>query len=549
MSLVANNAENGCSTLDVQSEPASRDHLAWIRAASRDWPSLIVQGKSLALLELMLRGAMDSHCKFMTSVEDESVRCDGRLPDGTPWLAALLLPVPKSLAATLQPRDFLALRDTEGVMLAALRVDEVWNGGNQTTEWDASGNQAFLAGRVIGIQQPVHYSFRPYRQTAADLRLELFADGLPRPIAFVTARPIHRATFDALMKIARHAGRRVLIIGAVPVDSDTREFHSTVRCWLHVVERSAGLLRLSLWPIPDPLTVEGLFLATLVAQSSGCKSFLVENCPEPIREKLSSSTGLPVRNLQSEDVDDGEALDPHTEVITCLREGRPVPASVTFPEVARELSSVHRSPEAQGVTVFFTGLSGSGKSTIANALQDALLARGSRSVTLLDGDVVRQHLSSELGFSREHRELNVTRIGFVAMEIAKHGGIAICAPIAPYEELRARVRRMIEPHGIFVLVYVSTPLEVCEQRDRKGLYARARHGLIENFTGISDVYEAPGNADVVIDTSVLNPSEAAELILSWLVARGCLAADSKQSDADYPALEQARAAAAATNRI
>ncbi|HME01076.1 MAG TPA: adenylyl-sulfate kinase, partial [Terriglobia bacterium] len=174
----------------------------------------------------------------------------------------------------------------------------------------------------------------------------------------------------------------------------------------------------------------------------------------------------------------------------------------------------------QGFTVFFTGLSGSGKSTIANVLRTKFLEMGGRPVTLLDGDIVRKHLSSELGFSKEHRDINIRRIGFVASEITKNGGIAICAPIAPYDSIRKEVRAMIQPLGGFILVHLSTSLETCEARDRKGLYAKARAGLVKEFTGISDPYESPTDAEVVIDTSELSPEEAAQEIFLHLERQG-----------------------------
>jgi sulfate adenylyltransferase len=177
---------------------------------------------------------------------------------------------------------------------------------------------------------------------------------------------------------------------------------------------------------------------------------------------------------------------------------------------------------AQGFSVFLTGLSGSGKSTIARALRAALTEQTGRPVTLLDGDTVRRHLSSELGFSREHRDLNVLRIGWVASEIVRHGGIAICAPIAPYDAVRREVRRMIEPVGGFLLVHVATPLETCEARDRKGLYARARAGQIPNFTGVSDPYEPPADAALTIDTRETPVDVACALIVARLTSEGYL---------------------------
>jgi sulfate adenylyltransferase len=209
-----------------------------------------------------------------------------------------------------------------------------------------------------------------------------------------------------------------------------------------------------------------------------------------------------------------------TELRQRLNEGREIPAWFTYPEVAQELRRSYPPRHQQGFTVFFTGLSGSGKSTIANVLLIKFLAVGGRPVTILDGDLVRKHLSSELGFSKEHRDINIRRIGYVASEITKNGGIAICAPIAPYEAVRQQVRALIEPVGGFVLVHVSTPLEVCEQRDRKGLYAKARAGIVKEFTGISDPYEAPEKADVVLNTADLSPEEAAQEIILHLEQQG-----------------------------
>jgi sulfate adenylyltransferase len=207
-----------------------------------------------------------------------------------------------------------------------------------------------------------------------------------------------------------------------------------------------------------------------------------------------------------------------------LADGSEIPEWFSFPEVAAELRRSHPPRYKQGFTVFFTGLSGAGKSTIANVLLVRLLEMGGRPVTLLDGDIVRKNLSSELGFSKEHRDINIRRIGFVASEITKNGGIALCAPIAPYESVRQEVRQMIQPVGGYVLVYVATPLDVCESRDRKGLYAKARAGIIKEFTGISDPYEAPANAELVIDTTQVAPEEAAQQIILYLEREGYIAA-------------------------
>ncbi len=209
-----------------------------------------------------------------------------------------------------------------------------------------------------------------------------------------------------------------------------------------------------------------------------------------------------------------------TELRRRLQEGLEIPEWFSFPDVVTELRRTHPPRHKQGFTVFFTGLSGSGKSTIANALMSKLMEIGGRQITLLDGDIVRKNLSSELGFSKEHRDLNIQRIGFVASEITKNGGIAICAPIAPYTSTRRYVRDLIEPVGGFVEIHVSTPLEICEERDRKGLYALARAGKIKEFTGISDPYETPENPEMAIDTIGISPDLAAHRILVKLESMG-----------------------------
>jgi sulfate adenylyltransferase len=213
-----------------------------------------------------------------------------------------------------------------------------------------------------------------------------------------------------------------------------------------------------------------------------------------------------------------------TELRRRLAAGRELPPWFTFPEVARELQRRYPPRHRQGLTVFFTGLSGSGKSTLARILHVRFLEENDRPVTLLDGDVVRTHLSSELGFSKEHRDINIRRIGFVASEITKNGGIALCAPIAPYDAVRKEVRALVEAWGGFVLIHLSTPLSVCEERDRKGLYAKARAGIVPQFTGVSDPYEPPRDADVVLDTTDMTPEEAAQTIILHLEREGYIGA-------------------------
>ena len=221
------------------------------------------------------------------------------------------------------------------------------------------------------------------------------------------------------------------------------------------------------------------------------------------------------------DEEEGQSIS-FAEVRRRLEEDLDFPDWFASPAVIDQLRKRYPPRHEQGFTVFFTGLSGSGKSTVANALRVKLMELGDRPVTLLDGDVVRKNLSSELTFSKAHRDLNILRLGFVAAEITKNGGIAICAPIAPYSATRRKVREEIEPLGAFVEVHVSTPLEVCEARDRKGLYAKARAGLIKEFTGIDDPYEEPAKPELRIATVDISPDEAAHQVLLKLESLGLI---------------------------
>ena len=229
---------------------------------------------------------------------------------------------------------------------------------------------------------------------------------------------------------------------------------------------------------------------------------------------------LPVSTDREQKLESSDYTD--AQLKKDLAMGEEIPAWFSFPEVVRDLRKAYPPRSRQGFTLFFTGLSGSGKSTLAKIIYAKLVEAGGRPVTLLDGDIVRLHLSSELGFSKEHRYMNVNRIGYVASEITKNRGVAICAPIAPYTAMRRSVREMIEPHGAFIEIHVATPLETCEARDRKGLYAKARSGEIPEFTGISDPYEIPEHPELRVDTTGLTPMEAAQDIYLYLLREGYL---------------------------
>jgi sulfate adenylyltransferase len=328
---------------------------------------------------------------------------------------------------------------------------------------------------------------------------------------------MHRAEQEFTQKIAHELNAGLLIAPAVGLpDAGEADHYTRVRCLQAAAGHcSPGRAILCLVPI-DPARAGDALLQAIVLKNYGCSHLVAGDDYQALSERK-NDTGVEPVHLEI-----SEQAPPPTiaQLKEYLGRDREIPAQQSFPEVIYELKRTYPPRSKQGFTVFFTGLPSAGKSTIANVLLVKLMEMGFLPVTLLDGDIVRRHLSSELGFSREHRDINIRRIGFVASEITKNGGIAICAPIAPYESVREEVRQMIAPRGGFVLVHVATPLSTCEERDRKGLYVKAREGLIKEYTGISDPYEAPQNANLTIDTSELTPEECAGRVIAYLEEQG-----------------------------
>jgi sulfate adenylyltransferase len=501
-----------------------------------------------------------------------------RLTDGTLWPIPIVLDIDEETAQKIKESERIALRDPEGVMLAVLTVEELWKADRRneaksvygTTNEEHPGvshltrqtNDWYVGGTLEGVQIPEHFDFLPLRLTPHELRTEFSKMGWRRIIAFQTRNPMHRAHFELTMRAVKEQEANLLIHPVVGLTKPGDVDHYTrVRCYQalqpHYPPHTA---KLSLLPLAMRMAGprEALWHA-IIRRNYGCTHLVVgrdhagpgsDSSGKPfygpydaqeLLEKHGEEIGIQIVPFQMMVyVRDHDAYEPVDEVEegtktfsisgTELRErlarGAGIPEWFTFPEVAEELRKTHPPRTRQGFTVFFTGLSGAGKSTLAKALQVKLLETGGRPVTLLDGDIVRKNLSSELGFSKEHRDINIRRIGFVASEITKNGGIALCAPIAPYDSVRKEVRSVVEPGGGFIMVYVATPLEVCEQRDRKGLYAKARAGIIKEFTGISDPYESPADADLAIDTTDITPDEAALEILLHLEHEGYIGGDS-----------------------
>jgi sulfate adenylyltransferase len=564
------------------------DRAAELKDASRDWPSWDLTERQVCDLDLLVNGGFSPLTGFMTRADCDSVVETMRLVDGTLWPIPITLDVTEELAKKLAPGSHLALRDAEGVMLAVLHVEDVWQPDKEREAVKVFGpidrvprpasrapllaehpavaylmNRAhpwYVGGRVEALAPPVHYDYPRLRRTPAELRDEFGKLGWRKVVAFQTRNPMHRAHQELTLRAAKEVQASLLIHPVVGMTKPGDVDHYTrVRCYQALLQHyPRNTAMLSLLPLAMRMggPREAIWHA-IIRKNHGCTHLIVG------RDHAgpgSDSAGTPFYGpydaqelLSRHEEELGVAMVPFkmmvylpeedryqpedevaegvktlsisgTELRERLQDGRDIPEWFTYPEVVAELRRSHPPRHKQGFTVFFTGLSGSGKSTIANVLLVKLLEMGGRPVTLLDGDLVRKHLSSELGFSKEHRNINIRRIGFVASEITKNGGIAICAPIAPYDAIRKENRALIEKGGGHILVHMATPVEVCEQRDRKGLYAKARAGILKEFTGVSDPYEEPEDAEVVIDTTQVTPEEAAQQIVLYLEKEGYVGA-------------------------
>jgi sulfate adenylyltransferase len=549
-----------------------------LKAHSREWPSWDLTARQICDLELLMNGGFSPLTGFMTKADYDGVCKDMRLATGVLWPIPITLDVTEDFAKKLTAgTSKVALRDGEGVMLAVLHVEEVWQADRAaeakavfgtTSKAHPGANYAinianpwYVGGRIEGLQLPSHYDFRSLRLTPTELRAEFARLGWRKVVAFQTRNPMHRAHVELTFRAAKQVEANLLINPSVgmtkPGDVD---YFTRVRCYQLLLPKfPQGTVELSLLPLAMRMggPREAIWHA-LIRKNYGCTHFIVGrdhagpgSDPETkkpfygpyeaqeLYKKHEADIGVIMVHfnmmvyLEDQDkyVPDNEVKPGDkvlnisgTELRDRLNEGRDIPAWFTYPEVVKELRRSFPPRAKQGVTIFFTGLSGSGKSTIANVLLTKFLEVGGRPVTILDGDLVRKNLSSELGFSKEHRDINIRRIGYVASEITKNGGIAICAPIAPYEATRQYVREQIEPHGGFILVHIATSVDVCEQRDRKGLYAKARAGILKEFTGISDPYEVPVKAEVTINTGELSPEEAAQEIILHLEREGFIGA-------------------------
>ncbi len=525
-------------------------------------------------LELIMNGGFYPLDGFLRQKDYEEVVENMRLDNGKIWPIPITLDVSKEFADTVKTKQDIALRDQEGVILAILSISDKWmpNKKREAEKVFGSDDAAhpgvhylknlagpiYLGGKITGIQKPVHYDFRGRRNTPNELRSYFQKLGWNKIVAFQTRNPLHRAHQELTFRAAKEVQANLLIHPVVGMTKPGDVDHFTrVRCYEAVLNKypsattTMSLLNLAMRMAgPREAIWHGLIRA-----NHGCTHFIVgrdhagpgKNSEgrdfyglydaQDLFKQYQDEIGIKMVDFKNMVyVEERAQYYPSnelpknstvleisgTEMRRRLMEGLEIPDWFSFPEVIQELRRSLPPRSKQGFTVFFTGLSGSGKSTIANALMVKLMETGDRPVTLLDGDLVRKNLSSELGFSKEHRDINIRRIGYVASEITKNGGIAICAPIAPYTETRKAVREMIEGLGAFVEIHVATSLEECERRDRKGLYKLAREGKIKEFTGISDPYEEPKMPELRIETENTEVDYCAQQVLLKLESMGLI---------------------------
>jgi sulfate adenylyltransferase len=501
-------------------------------------PSLTLDARQLGDLELILSGAFAPLAGFMTSADLASVAESATLADGTPWPIPVTLEVPAEALGADASEALLA--DPEGTPLAVLTITE------RAAAPGADGRIG-LAGPVRAHRVPEHGSFRRLMISPSQAQAEL---GGGPVLAFATRAPIGRRQIGQLKHLAGQLGARLLVLPMVAGPAEVvRQPEALIRAVLAAATSlPAGTLVV---PIPyaerDATTARELAAIATIAAAYGATHLMVDGSHDgagpaaPEFDPPACVPGAPIPVLRSGDwaydpkadmwrplslIEAGVEIEDLTldQLASMLDTGAEIPSWFASDAVAAELRHARPPRSKRGFVLFLTGLSGSGKSTIARDLRDLLAERGDRRVSLLDGDLVRSLLSAGLSFSRADRDLNIARIGYVAAEIAKHGGIAICAPIAPFAAAREQVRQMVTEVGDFLLIHVATPVEVCEQRDRKGLYAKARAGLIKQFTGVSDPYEEPTDAILVLDTSAMSREQATGKIMEMLTAGGWLAA-------------------------
>ncbi|WP_198262586.1 bifunctional sulfate adenylyltransferase/adenylylsulfate kinase [sulfur-oxidizing endosymbiont of Gigantopelta aegis] len=540
-----------------------------LKQQSEFFPSITLTKRQLCDLEMLINGAMSPLTGYMDKETYDSVIQTSRLPNNLLWPMPIVLDIEDKLAEKLSPGDKVALRDTEGFMPAVLTVSDIWQADKKLEADTIYGTQSnlhpgvdyllnqshsyYIGGEIQGTETLSHFDFEQLWSSPAELRALFNKQGWRNVLAFQTSQPMHKVHQHITLNAARENNAHILIHPTVGITKPgDLDYYARVHCYQAIQKYyPTNLATMSLLPLAMRMAgpKEALWHA-IVNKNYGCSHILIGPehasppteqfyahsaaqqyvtehadelgiipvCPEETRYVAEKQAFLPLSSIKKDKL--GSEMLSVDELKNHLQNNHPIPEWFSYPEVLKALSRAYPPLCKQGITLFFTGLSGSGKSTLAKIIYAKLIELGTRPVTLLDGDIVRHNLSSELGFSRNDRNINVRRISFVANEITKNGGVAICAPIAPYTEMRRSARELIEQYGAFIEIHVATPLEVCESRDRKGLYAKARKGIIPEFTGISDPYEQPETPEMRIDTSQFSPMEAAQAIYLYLFREG-----------------------------
>lgn len=535
---------------------------------------VVLTQRQLCDLELILNKGFAPLSGFMGEQDYQSVLNHCTLADNTVWPMPITLDVNQAMADSIDLGETINLTDIEGHIIATLQVSDKWRPEKLVEAQSVFGTtdethpgvnyllniaeEIYLGGVVSKVKMPVHYDYSQLRFTPDNLKAFFKENDWTKVIGFQTRNPMHRAHLELTLQAAKQIDGHVLIHPVVGMTKPHDIDHYTrVRCYQKILRHyPAGKAILSLLPLAMRMggPREALWHA-IIRKNYGCTHFIVGRdhagpgndkngnpfydpyAAQDIVTQYEDRIGIKMIPFQAmayvkerqlylpaDKVKANETVlnVSGTELRRRLKTGESIPSWFSYPDVIEELYKTYPPASKQGITLFFTGLSGAGKSTIANAVAARLMAIGGRSVTLLDGDVVRTHLSSELGFSKEHRDLNVQRIGYVASEITKAGGIAICAAISPYASMRQVARDLVESVGSFVEIFVSTSLAVCEERDPKGLYAKVRTGEIKNFTGVDDPYEKPEHAEMTIDTGQCSVQEAVDCIVEKLTLLGCI---------------------------
>jgi sulfate adenylyltransferase len=545
-----------------------------LKKEALSYPSVDLNGRQLAELELLLNRTLYPLAGYLDREDYEAVLDSMRLADGNVWPIPICLDVKEEFARSLGKGQQVALNDPEGFMLAVLTVNDIWQPDKKREALKVFGTEDpashpgvrclfeeihpwYLGGTLEGLHLPIHYDFNELRLTPSEAHRRFSQNGWRNVIGFHTDEYLHMAQKEMILTAAREAGANVLLHPMVgSIDPGNVDHYTHVRCYQEIVKKfPKNMAQLGLLPrVIRKAGPREALLQAIMKKNFGCSHFMVaEDQCDPLAGQNGGDRFYPVHAAQElvreHEEDIGIQMVPlrrmayveekaqfmplaeitpemtvkdisREELRRRLENDLDIPAWFSYPEIIAELRYAYPPRSVQGFTVFITGLSGAGKSTVAKVLLVKFLEMRARPVTLLDGDVVRKNLSSELSFTSEHRNLNITRIGFVASEITKNGGIAICAPIAPYEEARRANRELISKYGGYIEVYMSTPQEICEQRDRKGLYAKARAGKIKGFTGVSDPYIPPSNPEITIDTTEMTPAEAAQEVLLYLEEQG-----------------------------